>query len=121
MAGGNSGSHGDPHHDPNDIFTGGGHHVVPFEKLRNVALWLIVLTVLTVVTAKFVHMGVLAAPTAFLIAAIKAWMVMAWFMGLKLDTKMNRLIFGMGFLFLAVFYGFAVLDVLTRVKETSTL
>jgi caa(3)-type oxidase subunit IV len=44
-----------------------------------------------------------------------------YFMGLKFDSILNRMIFAMGFFLLAVFYLFTALDVLTRIKEVSTL
>jgi cytochrome c oxidase subunit IV len=102
------------------LLTEGHHFTVPFSALRNVALALIGLTILTVITARM-HLGVMAAPIAFLIAAIKAYMVMGWFMGLKFDAKLNRIIFSLGFIFLGVFYFFCAVDILTRIKEMSTL
>lgn len=97
-----------------------GHYVVPFKTLRNVALSLLGLTVLTVATAQL-HLGWAAAPIAFLIAFIKAMLVMGYFMGLKFDSFLNRIIFATSFFFLAVFYFFSALDVFTRIKEISTL
>ena len=98
----------------------GGHFIVPFKTLRNVAIALLALTVLTVATAQL-HLGWIAAPIAFLIAFIKAMLVMAYFMGLKFDSRLNRLIFSTAFIFLAVFYFFSALDIFTRIKEISTL
>ena len=98
----------------------GGHFVVPFPILRNVALGLLALTVLTVATAQL-HLGWAAAPIAFLIAFIKAMLVMMYFMGLKFDTMLNRIIFGAGFFFLALLYLFSMTDIWTRVIEKSTL
>ncbi|MFN7728171.1 MAG: cytochrome C oxidase subunit IV family protein [Bdellovibrio sp.] len=90
------------------------HHIIPFSILRNVCIALLVLTVLTIFTAKFIHLGVLAAPVAFLIAFVKAMLVMAYFMGLKYDSNGNRIIFATGFFFLAVLGFFCVLDIWTR-------
>jgi cytochrome c oxidase subunit IV len=98
----------------------GGHFVVPFHILRNVAIALLCLTVLTVATAQL-HLGWAAAPIAFLIAFIKAMMVMMYFMGLKFDVVLNRLIFGFGFFFLAVLYIFVGIDIWTRILEKNTL
>jgi len=97
-----------------------GHFVVPFPILRNVALALLALTALTVFTARL-HLGWVAAPIAFIIASIKAMLVMAFFMGLKFDSLLNRIIFSTAFIFLAVFYFFCALDVFSRIKEISTL
>jgi cytochrome c oxidase subunit 4 len=97
------------------------HHIIPFSILRNVCVALLVLTVLTVFTARFVHLGILAAPVAFLIAFVKAMLVMMYFMGLKYDTRMNRLIFGCGFFFLGLLALFCVLDIWTRLNVANTL
>lgn len=99
----------------------GGHFIVPSQVLRNVALALFGLTVLTVFTAKFVHLGVFAGLVAFGIAFVKAWLVMSYFMGLAYDSKTNRLIFSMGFIFLALLAFFSVLDIWTRVTQGSAL
>ena len=98
----------------------GGHFVVPFQVLQNVAIGLLVLTVLTVATAQL-HLGWAAAPIAFLIAFIKAMLVMSYFMGLKFDAMLNRVIFGAGFVFLGVLYIFCATDIWTRILEKSTL
>lgn len=96
------------------------HHVVPFGVLRNVAVGLLILTALTVGASRL-HLGVLEAPVAFLIAFIKAMLVMAFFMGLKYDTKLNRIIFATGFFFLAVLFFFSALDIWSRISQTTTL
>ncbi len=97
------------------------HHVIPAKLLMKVLLGLVVLTVLTVVTAKGVHLGLLAGPVAFLIAAVKAYFVMSYFMGLKYDDKMNRIIFGTGFVFVAILFIFCALDIFTRSVQTNPL
>ena len=97
------------------------HHVVPFDVLAKVAVGLLILTALTVVTAKFVHLGPIASLVAFSIAAAKAFMVMAYFMGLKYDVKSNRIIFGLGFFFLALLFFFCALDIWTRIGQHNTL
>ncbi len=98
----------------------GGHHIIPFQIYIKVAAALIVLTFATVFF-HWLHLGALAAPVAFLIAAVKAALVMLFFMGLKYDDKLNQVIFGCGFFFLLVLFGFSALDIWTRIKEISTL
>lgn len=98
----------------------GGHFIVPAKILTNVLLILVVLTVLTVVTAQM-HLGALAGPVAFLIAIIKALLVMSYFMGLKYDEKSNRIIFACGFFFLLVLFFFCALDIFTRILQNNTL
>lgn len=104
------------HHEGNH----GGHHIIPFNIYVKVALALIVLTFATVFF-HWMHLGALAAPVAFLIAAVKAALVMLFFMGLKYDNKLNQVIFGTGFFFLFVLFLFSALDIWTRVKEVSSL
>jgi cytochrome c oxidase subunit 4 len=96
------------------------HHIIPFKVLLNVCIALLVLTVLTVATSQM-ELGVFSGTVAFVIAFVKAMLVMAYFMGLKYDTKSNRLIFSLGFIFLAVLIFFCALDIWTRVGQASTL
>lgn len=96
------------------------HHIVPAPLLTKILFALLFLTILTVVTAQM-HLGAFAGLVAFIIAGVKAYMVMAYFMGLKYDVPTNRVIFGSGFFFLLVMFFFCILDILTRVGENSTL
>ena len=87
-----------------------------------VAAALFALTILTVVAHQFHEvLGALAAPIAFAIAMIKATLVLLYFMHLKDDNNMNRVIFASGFFFLAVLLLFSVVDIVTRVTEVSPL
>ncbi len=104
-----------------DMHEEGGHHIVPQKYLNNVAIALVVLTVLTVVTGRFVETGILHGPIAFAIAGVKAMLVMMYFMGLKYDTKINRVIFGSGFVFLGLLFFFCFIDIITRYSQSSTL
>ncbi len=98
------------------------HHVTPMNVYIKVAIALYVFTILTVVAHYFHHtLGAMAAPVALLIATIKAALVMLYFMGLKYDDNQNRVIFGCGFFFLILLYFFSVLDILTRITQSSTL
>ncbi len=96
------------------------HHVVPSAVLGKVCIALLVLTALTVGTSRL-NLGMFAAPVAFLIALVKALLVMAFFMGLKYDLKSNRVIFAVGFFVLAVLMFFCSLDIWTRVFQGNTL
>jgi len=99
-----------------------GHHITPFVVYLKVAGALFLLTFLTVIAHHFnQQLGVLAAPVAFMIATIKAILVILWFMHLKYDSVTNRVIFGAGFFFLALLLAFSGLDIWTRVVEYSTL
>lgn len=98
------------------------HVIVPLNVLLKTAACLFVLTLLTMIAFWYrENLGAFAAPVAFAIAAVKATLVMMFFMGLKYDSMMNRIIFGLGFFFLALLYIICILDIYTRVGATSTL
>lgn len=96
------------------------HHIIPFAVLTRVFGALVFLTILTVICAR-IHLGVFAAPVAFLIALTKAMLVITFFMGLKYDSNSNRIIFASAFVFLVIFGFFTVLDIWTRIAEFNTL
>lgn len=96
------------------------HHVVPLATYLKVFATLIGLTFITVAASR-VDFGALNAVVAFGIATIKAVLVMAIFMHLKYDDKLNRVIIGAGFFFLVVMYFFCILDEVTRIAQHSTL
>lgn len=101
---------------------GSVHHIIPMPILIKTAAALFALTLLTMIAFwNHDHLGVLGGPIAFLIAGVKAGLVMAFFMGLKYDTFMNRLVFSLGFFFLLVLFIFSGLDIWTRVLQNSTL
>ncbi len=98
------------------------HHVTPLNDYLKVAGALFGLTFLTIIAHVFKqHYLPLAPFIAFGIAAVKAFLVMAWFMHLKYDDPLNRLIFSMGFIFLAVLFAFCSIDIFTRVAQVSPL
>jgi cytochrome c oxidase subunit 4 len=98
------------------------HHITPFNTYVKVAAALFFLTFLTV-GAHLIkeHIEPFAALVAFVIAAVKAGLVMTWFMHMKSEVPSNRIIFSMGFIFLALLFGLSVLDILTRIHEASVL
>ena len=96
------------------------HHIIPFKVYLNVFLGLVALTILTVL-APLLNLGIFAAFVALLIASIKALLVMAYFMHLKYDTGMNRLIFGASFFFVFLLLLFCVADIWSRVSVENTL
>lgn len=98
------------------------HFIVPLNVLLRTGAALFALTLLTMIAFWYrEHLGAFAAPVAFAIAAVKATLVMMFFMGLKYDSVMNRIIFGLGFFFLALLYIICILDIYTRVGATNTL
>ena len=99
------------HHHPSEHHP----HVMPLSMYFGVAGALIVLTVITVWTAKFMpalihhHTSMKVIPEiaiaiAMVIATIKATLVCLFFMHLKYDKPLNRLVFVSGLFFLSLFF-----------------
>lgn len=98
------------------------HHITPFNVYIKVAAGLFLLTFMTVgAHAIREHIEPFAAVVAFAIAAVKAYLVMAWFMHLKYDTLSNKIIFATGFFFLALLFGISAMDIYTRVYQGNIL
>jgi cytochrome c oxidase subunit 4 len=96
------------------------HHIIPLKTYLAVFSALIVLTFVTVAVTWF-DFGAFNAVVAFAIASVKAGLVLAYFMHLKYDNMMNRVIIGTGVFFLIVLWFFSVLDIATRIAQQSTL
>lgn len=90
------------------------HHIVPLKTNAITFTTLVILTIITVYTAKFVDLGELNIVLAMLIASAKASVVLLWFMHLKYDGLMNRVIALSAIFFLALLYGLSAIDVFTR-------
>lgn len=102
---------------------GGGdhaHHIIPLDIYIKVISILFFLTGITVLAAQF-DFGQLNTVIAFAIATVKAVLVLAFFMHLKYDDMMNRIIIFSGFFFLVVMFLFCFLDEATRIVQHSTL
>lgn len=93
----------------------GEHHLISVQTYALVFGALIVGTIVTVLVAQ-VDFGAMNTVIAMLVATVKASLVLAYFMHLKYDNVMNRVIFGSGFLFLLLLFGFSVADIYTRAK-----
>ena len=92
------------------------HHVCSVALFSNVFIALMVLTAITVVTAKYVHLGSFNMVLAMLIASVKGTLVMTFFMHLKWDTAMNQIAILSSFVFLALLFLFTLGDLSTRSK-----
>jgi cytochrome c oxidase subunit 4 len=91
------------------------HHIVPLKTNITTLLVLIALTVITVITAKYVHLGGTGnLILAMAIACTKATVVFGWFMHLKYDGMMNRAFAIGGILFLLLFVGLSYVDLFFR-------
>jgi len=91
-----------------------GHHIIPLKVLGTVFGALVALTIITVLTAKYVDLGPLNLPLALVIASTKAGLVVAYFMALKYDNKVNTLAFAIGTIFVIVFLTFTLFDTAFR-------
>lgn len=91
------------------------HHVIPIPVYVGVLLVLLVGTVITVWVAQF-DFGTWNTIIAMLVATIKASFVLGFFMHLKYDNMMNRVIFMSGFFFLLLLIAFSAADIFTRVN-----
>lgn len=96
------------------------HHVIPLKTYLNVFAALIGLTAITVLAAQ-VNFGAFNAVVAFGIATCKAVLVLGYFMHLKYDDKLNRVIFVSSVFFLIVLYFFCWVDEATRISQQSVL
>jgi len=93
------------------------HHIIPIPVYIGVLLVLLVGTVITVGAAQ-VDFGSMNTVIAILIATVKAAFVLAYFMHLKYDNMLNRVIFGSGFFFLMLLIAFSAADIFTRAQVT---
>ena len=107
--GSSSNSHG--HHEP---------HIIPLKVYFGILATLLFLTIITVAAAR-VDFGAFNTIIAFLIATVKASLVLGYFMHLKYDDKMYLVVFLTGVFFLIVMYLFSELDILTRVLYQNIL
>lgn len=89
-------------------------HHVPLSVFFNVFYALVGLTVLTVVTAKFVDVGFFNVVIAFAIASVKGALVMFYFMHLKWDDPKFRYIIFSSFGFVFLLFIFSIIDIFTR-------
>lgn len=89
-------------------------HIVPTKTNLVTLSALLVLTILTVYTAKYVDLGNLNLALAMFIATVKAGTVLLWFMHLKYDGMMNRVIILSTFAFLFLMFGLSATDLFTR-------
>ncbi len=101
------------HHEDGD-HDHGKHHIIPIPVYVGVLLILLLGTVITVAVAQ-VDFGAMNTVIAMLVATVKASFVLAFFMHLKYDNMLNRVIFGSGFFFLMLLIAFSVADIFTRV------
>jgi cytochrome c oxidase subunit 4 len=91
----------------------GHHHVSSTAMFTNVLLTLLVLTIITVAVSR-VDFGSANMLIAMAIASVKASLVIAFFMHVKWDTAINKIVFLGSFLFLSLLFVFTLADQATR-------
>ena len=74
---------------------------------------LIVMTAVTVLIARM-DLGPLNTPMALAIAGFKATLVILFFMGVKYNTPLTKVVAASGFLWLIILFGITMGDYLTR-------
>jgi cytochrome c oxidase subunit IV len=93
----------------------GSHHIISVKTYSLIFGTLIFFTFVTVWVAG-IDFGAMNVIIAMAVATVKASLVLAYFMHLKYDTVMNRVIFGSGLFFLLLLFGFSAADIFTRFK-----
>ena len=76
-------------------------HITEYKTLTRVVLLLMFLTFLTITVTSF-HLGAFSVTVALLIAGIKGFMILNYFMHLKYESVLLRLLVTMVFLLYAV-------------------
>lgn len=89
-------------------------HILPLKTYFAVFGALLVLTVLTVVVSVIGLPAPASIIVAMVVAAVKASLVVLWFMHLKFDDRFYSLIFIVSLFFLVLFFVFTSMDVLSR-------
>ena len=89
------------------------HHIVPLRVYLMVAVALMIMTVVTVAVS-YIDLGGLNIVIALAIAAVKATLVLLFFMHLKYDWKLNTVVFLVAIAFLAIFMTITMFDVAER-------
>lgn len=102
--------HGDHGHGGLDM---GHHHVSSSAMFFNVLVALLILTVVTVAVSRF-DFGSANMFIAMGIASVKASLVILFFMHVKWDTAINKIVFLSSFLFLSLLFVFTLADQATR-------
>jgi cytochrome c oxidase subunit 4 len=95
------------------------HHIIPPKTYIMIFLALIVGTIITVGVAYF-DFGSMNMVIAMLVATAKASLVLLYFMHLKYDNMMNRVIFLSGFFFLMLLFAFTMGDIFSRILPVSS-
>jgi caa(3)-type oxidase subunit IV len=102
----------DSHSDPTK-YDGLGHHIASLQTYVAVFGSLLFFTALTYAVS-FADLGPFALLIAMMVACVKVFLVATFFMHLKYDEKFNVLVFVSSIFFIAVFFGFTMIDLGSR-------
>lgn len=92
------------------------HHISSAGQLWAVGTALLILTIITVVLAKFVSIPPpFDVVTAMAVALVKAFLVAAFFMNLYWDVKFNAMLLIMAVAFFLLMVGITLLDTMYRI------
>ncbi len=76
-------------------------HITEYKVLARVVLILMFLTFLTITVTSF-HLGAFSVTVALLIAGVKGFMILTYFMHLKYESLLLRILVGMIFVLYAI-------------------
>ena len=88
-------------------------HISTMKVNVTVYLSLLLLTGITIATSRM-DLGIFNIAIAMFIASVKATIVFLWFMHLKYDNWVNRIIFATGFFFTGIFFLLTASDIFNR-------
>jgi cytochrome c oxidase subunit 4 len=88
-------------------------HVTPVSTYVNVFVALLVLTGLTYIVATY-DFGWANTPVALAVALVKASLVVIYFMGVRYNTPLTKVVVVAGFFWLFILFGLTLNDYLTR-------
>ena len=89
------------------------HHIIPLSIYMAVFISLIIMTVITIISAQY-DFGSFNIVIALFIASFKSSLVLLFFMHLYYDNKINMALIIGSVLFVAIFIGLTMLDVTRR-------
>ena len=88
-------------------------HIATVRTYVTVFVALLVLTVITVLVATY-DFGWLNTPVALTIAVIKATLVVIYFMGVRYNTPLTKVVVVAGFFWLFILFGLGMMDYVSR-------
>ena len=88
-------------------------HIASVRLYVTIFVALLILTGLTVIVAYF-DLGLLNTPVALAVAIVKASLVVLFFMGVRHNTPLTKVVVVSGFLWLFIMFGLTMADYLTR-------